>query len=123
MDATKKSNPWLVHVAKFRKENPSLSYKDVLKQAKTTYTKGSAISKKERKPRAKKGGSVVGGSVVGGSVSGGSVVGGSSKTEKKPRKTRKDKGTKKGGKMFGEDGHGIQKVPVDHVTAELVKQV
>ena len=78
MDATKKSNPWLVHVAKFRKENPSLSYKDVLKQAKTTYTKGSAIS------------------------------GGA---------------TKKGGKMFGEDGHGIQKVPVDHVTAELVKQV
>ena len=156
MDATKKSNPWLVHVAKFRKENPSLSYKDVLKQAKTTYTKGSAISGGAvKKPRAKKGGSVVGGSVsggsvvggsvsggsvvggakekkprktkggsiVGGSVSGGSVVGGSSKTEKKPRKTRKDKGTKKGGKMFGEDGHGIQKVPVDHVTAELVKQV
>ena len=120
MDATKKSNPWLVHVAKFRKENPSLSYKDVLKQAKTTYTKGSAISggatKKEKKPRTKKGGSVVGGSVSGGSVSGGAK-------EKKPRKTRKDKGTKKGGKMFGEDGHGIQKVPVDHVTAELVKQV
>ena len=115
MESQKKSNPWLVHVAKFRKENPSLSYKDVLKQAKTTYTKGSAISggatKKEKKPRAKKGGSVVGGSVVGGAK------------EKKPRKTRKDKGTKKGGKMFGEDGHGIQKVPVDHVTAELVKQV
>jgi len=120
MESQKKSNPWLVHVAKFRKENPSLSYKDVLKQAKTTYTKGSAISggatKKEKKPRTKKGGSVVGGSVSGGSVSGGAK-------EKKPRKTRKDKGTKKGGKMFGEDGHGIQKVPVDHVTAELVKQV
>ena len=126
MESQKKSNPWLVHVAKFRKDNPSLSYKDVLKSAKQSYTKkvsGSAISgggaKKERKPRAKKGGSI-----VGGSVSGGSVSGGAKKPEKKPRKPRKDKGTKKGGKMIlGKDGHGIQKVPVDHVTAELVKQV
>jgi len=120
MESQKKSNPWLVHVAKYRKDNPSLSYKDVLKEAKQSYTKkvsGSAISggakeKKEKKPRAKKGGSIVGGSVSGGA-----------KPDKKPRKPRKDKGTKKGGKMFGEDGHGIQKVPVEHVTAELVKQV
>ena len=126
MESQKKSNPWLVHVAKYRKDNPSLSYKDVLKEAKMSYTKkvsGSAISgggaKKEKKPRAKKGGSI-----VGGSVSGGSVVGGSSKTEKKPRKTRKDKGTKKEkGGLLGENGHGQQKVPIQHVTAELVKQV
>ena len=122
----KKQNPWLVHVAKFRKDNPSLSYKDVLKQAKTTYTKGSAISggvvtggAKQKKPRTKKGESIVGGSVVGGSVSGGT------KPEKKTRKPRKDKGMKKGkgGKLLGQDGHGQQKIPVDHVTAEMVKQV
>ena len=122
MESQKKSNPWLVHVAKFRKDNPSLSYKDVLKEAKMSYTKkvsGSAISgggaKKEKKPRAKK---EKAGSIVGGSVSGGA------KPDKKPRKPRKDKGTKKGGKMIlGKDGAGQQKIPVDHVTAELVKQV
>ena len=129
MESQKKSNPWLVHVAKFRKDNPSLSYKDVLKQAKESYTKkvsGSAISggakeKKDKKPRAKK---EKAGSIVGGSVSGGSVSGGAKKPEKKARKPRKDKGTKKGGKMIlGKDGAGQQKIPVEHVTTDLVKVV
>lgn len=31
------NNPWLEHVKKFRSENPNMSYKDVLKNAKTTY--------------------------------------------------------------------------------------
>ena len=123
MESQKKSNPWLVHVAKFRKDNPSLSYKDVLKQAKESYTKkvsGSAISggakeKKDKKPRAKK---EKAGSIVGGSVSGGA------KPDKKPRKPRKDKGTKKAGKMIlGKDGAGQQKIPVEHVTTDLVKVV
>ena len=30
---------WLLHVQEFRKKNPNLSYRDVLKQAKETYTK------------------------------------------------------------------------------------
>lgn len=30
---------WLLHVADFRKKNPEMSYKDVLKKAKETYTK------------------------------------------------------------------------------------
>ena len=108
MEQTKKQNPWLVHVAKFKSDNPSMSYKEVLQEAKKTYTKGSSIvggkAPKKTKMMKEKAGSISGGA-------------------KKPRKTRKDKGTKKGGKMFGEDGHGVQKVPVEHVTAELVKQV
>lgn len=30
-------NPWLAHVANFRRQHPQLSYKDVLSQAKSTY--------------------------------------------------------------------------------------
>jgi hypothetical protein len=33
------ANPWLIHVAAFRKANPQLKYKDVLLQAKDTYVK------------------------------------------------------------------------------------
>jgi hypothetical protein len=32
-------NPWLNHVRKIRAQNPSLSYKEVLILAKTTYKK------------------------------------------------------------------------------------
>ena len=32
-------NPWLAHVKAFRAKNPSLSYKQVLVQAKASYTK------------------------------------------------------------------------------------
>ena len=35
----KKPNPWSEHVAEFRKTHPDLSFKEVLKQAKETYTK------------------------------------------------------------------------------------
>ena len=38
---TKKVNPWLKHVAEFRKKHPNLSYKDVLIGAKKTYKKHS----------------------------------------------------------------------------------
>tara|TARA_B100000963_G_scaffold31932_1_gene23783 strand:+ start:201 stop:368 length:168 start_codon:yes stop_codon:yes gene_type:complete len=40
--AGKKVNPWLEHVKQFRSEHPELSYKEVLTQAKATYTKKSA---------------------------------------------------------------------------------
>jgi len=33
------NNPWQKHVAQFRKDNPKLSYKEALKQAKLTYKK------------------------------------------------------------------------------------
>ena len=36
---TKKVNPWLVHVKKFREANPDLKFKDVLMKAKETYKK------------------------------------------------------------------------------------
>ena len=49
----KKSNPWLEHVKKFRQDNPKLSYKEVLQQARKTYTKVKPV-KKEAKPKAKK---------------------------------------------------------------------
>ena len=35
----KKKNPWLEHVKAFRKKNPGMQYKDVLKNAKKTYKK------------------------------------------------------------------------------------
>lgn len=34
-----KPNPWRIHVDAFRASNPTLSYKQVLQQAKLTYTK------------------------------------------------------------------------------------
>lgn len=35
----KKPNAWREHVMKFRAEHPELKFKEVLQQAKTTYTK------------------------------------------------------------------------------------
>jgi hypothetical protein len=35
----KKKNPWLVHVAKFRKEHPKMKFTEVLTAAKRTYSK------------------------------------------------------------------------------------
>jgi len=32
-------NPWLKHVADYRKSHPSMSYSDALKNAKSSYTK------------------------------------------------------------------------------------
>jgi hypothetical protein len=34
---------WLIHVNKFRLQNPNMSYKDCLKGAKLTYTKGGQL--------------------------------------------------------------------------------
>jgi hypothetical protein len=33
------ANPWLIHVAQFRKSHPNMIYKDVLKEAAKSYTK------------------------------------------------------------------------------------
>jgi hypothetical protein len=44
-------NPWIIHVKAFRAANPTVSYKDCLKQAKLTYvspTKGAGASKKKK---------------------------------------------------------------------------
>ena len=73
MSDVKKTNPWLLHVAKFRSEHPELAYKDVLAQAKSSYapvkkSEGSGVRlagsgvrlaggskpKKERKPKKEK---------------------------------------------------------------------
>lgn len=35
----KRKNPWLDHIAKFRKENPQMKFKEVLVKARKTYTK------------------------------------------------------------------------------------
>jgi len=35
----RKPNPWLIHVAQFKKSHPKLKYSDILKQAKNTYKK------------------------------------------------------------------------------------
>ena len=32
-------NPWMIHVKQFRADHPELKYKEVLQQAKATYTK------------------------------------------------------------------------------------
>ena len=37
--ATKKVNPWLVHVKSTKAKNPKMSFKDVLKEAKKSYKK------------------------------------------------------------------------------------
>jgi len=36
---TRKQNPWLAHVAKFRKSHKNMPYSQVLKAAKATYKK------------------------------------------------------------------------------------
>ena len=36
---TRAANPWLIHVAAFKKAHPEMKYKDVLVQAKETYVK------------------------------------------------------------------------------------
>lgn len=57
------ANPWLQHVAKTRKENPSMSYSEALVAAKKTYTKSPSSdanpkvkSKKKSKKNNKKSG-------------------------------------------------------------------
>ena len=37
--AERKKNPWLDHVKKTKKDNPKMKFKDVLKEAKKSYTK------------------------------------------------------------------------------------
>lgn len=37
--AGKKQNPWMIHVKKVKKQNPSLAFKDVLKKASKSYKK------------------------------------------------------------------------------------
>ena len=62
--ATKKTNPWLSHVASVRRQHPNLSYKDVLVKAKSTYKKQSV--KKTVSRKLKLGGSVsIGGGLEG----------------------------------------------------------
>lgn len=49
------NNPWLVHVAQYRAKNPNMPYKQVLINAKSSYTpvkKGGAL-KKPKKSKAK----------------------------------------------------------------------
>ena len=36
---TKKVNPWLAHVKATKAKNPKMGFKDVLKEAKKSYTK------------------------------------------------------------------------------------
>ena len=48
-----KSNPWLSHVSQFRKKNPSLSYREVLIEARKTYTPVSKV-KTGKSPKGKK---------------------------------------------------------------------
>jgi len=50
-------NPWLVHVQQFRDDHPNLSYKEVLIEAKKTYTPQSGGNKKRTSKQ--KGGSYV----------------------------------------------------------------
>jgi len=45
---TKPKNPWLSHVKKVANENPDMTYKDVLRKARETYTKIERPAKKER---------------------------------------------------------------------------
>jgi len=35
----KKANPWIAHVAEFRKKHPEMKYSEVLKKAKDSYKK------------------------------------------------------------------------------------
>ena len=42
----KKPNAWLIHVKKHRADNPDMSYKQCLQQAKLTYKKGGALELK-----------------------------------------------------------------------------
>ena len=42
----RKPNRWLIHVREYRLKNPTVSYKDCLKQAKLTYIKGAALPSK-----------------------------------------------------------------------------
>ena len=35
----KKENKWLTHIKKVKKDNPKMQFKDVLKEAKKSYTK------------------------------------------------------------------------------------
>jgi hypothetical protein len=103
----KKVNPWLLHVQKFRAENPGMSYKMVLQEAKKTYVKKAE-------------------NVKGGSVKSEQMV--EKKVEKKkPDKKEKKPKAKKGGRLSA--GQSVKKlhiepiVDVDHVTEENIKKV
>ena len=109
---TKKVNPWLEHVKNFRLENPQMSYKEVLQEAKKTYVK------KEKKENVK-----------GGSIKAEKKVEKKpDKKEKKPDKKEKKPKVKKGGRMLSA-GDAVKKlhiepiVDVDHVTEENIKKV
>ena len=43
--ASRAANPWLSHVKRFRDEHPELKFKEVLKQAKESYTKKPKVVK------------------------------------------------------------------------------
>jgi len=53
------NNPWLIHVQQFRDDHPNLSYKEVLQQAKKTYTPQSGGNKKRTSKKGQKGGGFV----------------------------------------------------------------
>lgn len=48
-DKPRKANPWIVHLKQFRSENPNMSYKVAMQEAKKTYKKGSRPSPVEAK--------------------------------------------------------------------------
>ena len=51
---SRKPNPWLEHLKKFRASHPNLSYKEALQQAKTTYKKGETTQPPRQEPREQK---------------------------------------------------------------------
>ena len=61
-----KSNPWILHCESFRKKNPSLSYREVLIEARKTYTPVSKV--KTGKPVKGKKGKIQEGQGVGTAV-------------------------------------------------------
>ena len=54
------ANPWMTHLSKVRKENPSLTLKEAMKEAKKTYTPvaktGAKKSKRSGKKKSKRSG-------------------------------------------------------------------
>lgn len=51
---TKRTSPWLEHVKQFKETHPNLSYREVLKQAKETYTKVGRKPRSEKQKKEKK---------------------------------------------------------------------
>ena len=52
--AKKMSNPWIIHVANFRKQNPNMEYKEALQKATSTYTPVSPKPVKKTSKRSSK---------------------------------------------------------------------